>query len=88
MKKNLPSFFLPLSIFHPSLRYGCKCLPANHPQPPIHFTLRSSIIYHLTLRFRGGASALALAGGGLTSLIITPPASSLARPRPPHKCGG
>ena len=37
----------------------------------------------------GGASALALAGGGLSLHIIAPPASSLARPRtPPHKRGG
>ena len=31
----------------------------------------------------GGASALALAGGGLSLFIIAPPASSLARPRTP-----
>ena len=37
----------------------------------------------------GGASALALAGGGLSLHIITPPASSLARPRtPPTSAGG
>ena len=44
---------------------------------------------YLTPRFRGGVSALALAGGGLTLLIIAPPASSLSRPRtPPTSAGG
>ena len=36
----------------------------------------------------GGASALALAGGGLSLHIITPPASSLARPRTPPQVRG
>ena len=37
----------------------------------------------------GGASAKALAGGGLSLDIIAPPASSLARPRtPPTSAGG
>ena len=43
---------------------------------------------NLTPRFRGGASALALAGGGLTLLIIAPPASSLSRPRTPPQVRG
>ena len=54
---------------------------------PIISPLRSSIISPSASG--GGASALALAGGALSLLIITPPASSLSRPRtPPTSAGG